>query len=118
VTVDYYSADGEVVHMLPSKRAHRHQAPANYAATVGDLGEWMISTPYGIEMVTALFTPRPLFRSPRNGQEPSAEYLSAVREQLSLIAQQYGAGQISADFALVTTRSRSGLTARQRTSQY
>lgn len=112
VTIDYYSLDGEVVHMLPSKRAHRHQAPANYAATIGDLDEWMISMPYGTEMVTALFTPRPLFTSPRDEQEPTAEYLSAVKEQLSLIAKEFGEQLITADFVLVTTRPGSGLAGR------
>lgn len=107
VSIDYFSLDGEVVHMLPSRRANDHQAPANYVATIGDLDEWIVSMPFGTEMVTVLFTPRPLFRSPRDEQEPAAEYIAAVQEQLSLIAKESGKQQIIADFALVNTKPRS-----------
>ncbi len=107
VNVDYYSLDGGVIHMIPSPRAKENQAPPNYAATIGDLGEWTISEPFGEEMVAVLMTPVPLFDRLRDEYESKSEYLAAVQERLELISQKSGADQITADFVMINTRPRS-----------
>jgi serine/threonine protein kinase len=107
VNVDYYSLDGGVVHMIPGPRARNNQAPPNYAATIGDLGEWTVSEPFGEEMVAVLMTPEPLFDELREEYENKAEYLAAVRQQLERIANKSGKDKITADFVMINTKPKS-----------
>jgi len=107
VNIDYYSLDGGVVHMVPGPRARDNQAPANYTATIGDLGEWTIAEPFGTEMVTVVLTPQPLFEKPRDEYETDSEYLEAVRRQLERIARKSGNDKISVDFVMIDTQPKS-----------
>ena len=103
VNVDYYSLDGHVIHMLPSPRAAGNQAPANYAATLGDLNQWVIGAPFGTEMVAVFTTPEPMFAKLRSETEPAGDYLKALKQRLDAM----DAGQrakTAADFALINTR--------------
>jgi len=104
VNVDYYSLDGGVVHMIPGPRARDNQAPPNYSATIGDLGEWTVSKPFGEEMVAVLMTPEPLFEQLRAEYETKTEYLAAVQEQLERIAKKSGKDKITADFVVINTK--------------
>jgi hypothetical protein len=106
VNVDYYALDGGVVHLVPGPRVQANQAPPNYAATIGDLGEWIIAEPFGTELVVVLTTPRPLFDELREEAEPGADYLLALREQLERIRGEAGGDKITADFVLINTRSK------------
>jgi type II secretory pathway predicted ATPase ExeA len=107
VNIDYHSLDGSVVHMVPGPRARDNQAPANYKATIGDLGEWTISEPFGTEMVTVVLTPQPLFETLRVEIETDFEYLAAVREQLDRITKKSGKNRIAVDFVMIDTKSKS-----------
>jgi hypothetical protein len=107
VNIDYHSLDGSVVHMVPGPRARDNQAPANYNATIGDLGEWTISEPFGTEMVTVVLTPQPLFETLRVEIETDSEYLAAVREQLDRITKKSGKDKIAVDFVMIDTKSKS-----------
>ena len=108
VNVDYYSLDGGVVHMIPGPRARNNRAPPNYAATIGDLGEWTVSQPFGEEMVAVLMTPEPLFAQPREEEyESKTEYLEAVQVQLERIAEKSGKDKITADFVVINTKPKS-----------
>jgi hypothetical protein len=107
VNVDYYSLDGGVVHMIPGPRARDNQAPPDYAATIGDLGEWTVSEPFGEEMVAVLMTPEPLFEQLRDEYETKTAYLSAVQEQLERIAKKSGKDKITADFVMINTKPKS-----------
>jgi serine/threonine protein kinase len=104
VNLDYYQLDGNVVHMVPSPRAKDNQAPPHYSATVGSGGDWVISKPFGSEMVVLLITPAPLFDKPRPEAESRADYLRALDTRLSQIAAKYGRERIVADFAPITTK--------------
>lgn len=104
VNLDYYQLDGNVVHMVPSPRAKDNQAPPHYSATVGSAGDWVISKPFGSEMVVLLITPAPLFDKPRPEAEPRADYLRALDTRLAQIAAKYGRERIVADFAPITTK--------------
>jgi hypothetical protein len=106
VNVDYYSLDGGVVHLVPGPRVQANQAPANYAATIGDLGEWIIAEPFGTELVVLLTTPRPLFDELREEAEPGADYLLALRERLERMGRESGADKITADFVMINTKSK------------
>ena len=107
VNIDYYSLDGGVVHMIPGPRARDNQAPPNYAATIGDLGEWTVSEPFGEEMVAVLMTPEPLFEQLRDEYETKAEYLAAVQQQLERIQKKSGKDRITADFVMINTKPKS-----------
>jgi len=107
VNIDYHALDGGVVHMIPGPRARDNQAPANYNATIGDLGEWTIAEPFGTEMVTVVLTPQPLFETPRNEIETDSEYLAAVREQLDRITKKSGKDKIAVDFVMIDTKAKS-----------
>ena len=107
VNLDYYQLDGSVVHMVPSPRAKDNQAPPHYAATIGSAGDWIISKPFGAEMVVLLITPAPLFDKPRPESESRADYLHALDTRLAQIGGKYGHDHIVADFAPITTKPRS-----------
>lgn len=107
VNVDYFSLDGGVVHMVPGPRALNNQAPANYKATIGDLGEWTIAEPFGSEMVTVLLTPQPLFDKMREEYESRGDYLADVEEQLRRMSKNPGSDKITADFVMLDTRPKS-----------
>ena len=109
VNIDYFSLDGGVVHMVPGPRARDNQAPANYTATIGDLGEWTIAEPFGTEMVTVVLTPQPLFETPRDEYETDSEYLAAVREQLDRITKKSGKDKVAVDFVMIDTQPKSFL---------
>jgi serine/threonine protein kinase len=103
ITIDYYSLDGGVVHMLPSPRSPNNLAPAKYSATLGDLGEWRVAEPYGTEMIVLLATSEPLFDRPRKEFETQAEYLPELRQRLARLQARLGSDRISADFLLIST---------------
>ncbi|NPT36120.1 serine/threonine protein kinase [Paraburkholderia xenovorans] len=107
VNLDYYQLDGSVVHMVPSPRAKDNQAPPHYTATIGSAGDWIISKPFGSEMVVLLITPAPLFDKPRPESESRADYLRALDTRLAQIGSKYGRDHIVADFAPITTKPRS-----------
>jgi serine/threonine protein kinase len=106
VNVDYYSLDGNVLHMLPSPRFRDNQAPAKYAATIGDLGEWTVAEPFGTELIVILTTPEPLFETPRKEHEPQIKYLPALNKRLAQLAKEGAAKPVTADFILITTQAR------------
>ena len=103
VNIDYYVLDGSVVHLVPSPRAKANQAPSNYTATIGSPGSWVVSKPFGSELIALLITPVPLFDNIRPEHESRAAYLQAVEKQLKEIATKYGPERLSVDFVQLTT---------------
>jgi predicted Ser/Thr protein kinase len=106
VNLDYYSLDGGVVHMVPGPRVEGNQAPPSYAATIGDLGEWIIAKPFGTELVVVLTTPKPLFDQPREEVEKGVDYLVALRDRLDQLGRDSSRDRITADFVMINTRPR------------
>jgi hypothetical protein len=106
ITVDYYSLDGSVTHLLPNVRTHDNRAPPNYPATIGSLGEWGIGKPFGAELVVLVTTPTVLFDAPRPVSEPAAAYLADAARRLEQIRAHSGAGKIAVEFLQIHTRPR------------
>jgi hypothetical protein len=106
ISVDYYSLDGNVVHLLPNPKARDNRAPANYTASIGSMGEWAVGKPFGSELIVLLTTPVPLFDVFRPVTEPSADYLAAVAQQLRQVSARNGADKIAVDFMQISTRAR------------
>jgi len=106
VYVDYFSFDGSVLHMVPSPRVRANQAPPNYAATVGNPGNWIVAKPFGTDLIVLVTTPVPLFDGMRPEAETASEYLQAMEKQLKQIAAKHGRDKVMADFLQITTKGR------------
>lgn len=106
VNVDYFSFDGSVVHLVPNFRAKDNQAPPNYAATIGSLGNWVVSKPFGTDFIVFVATPAPLFDTLRPESESASDYLGAVKKQLAQLSAKHGPDKIAVDFIQITTRAR------------
>jgi predicted Ser/Thr protein kinase len=106
VYIDYYELDGSVLHMVPSPRAPQNQAPAGYAATVGHAGGWVISSPFGNEMIVLVAVPGQLFPGMRAEHETAADYLAALQKQLAQAAARYGQDKVAVDFVGLKTKAR------------
>ncbi|HEY8101022.1 MAG TPA: serine/threonine-protein kinase [Burkholderiaceae bacterium] len=106
VYVDYHVLDGHVAHLVPNQLAKANQAPPNYTATIGSLGNWVVSKPFGNELIVLLTTPTPLFDSIRPEVESRADYLQAVEKQLEQIKEKYGSVHIAVDIVQITTEAR------------
>ncbi|WP_042886708.1 serine/threonine-protein kinase [Cupriavidus necator] len=106
VYVDYFAADGKVAHMVPSARVPAHQAPPGHTATIGDSGDWIVSGPFGTELVVLLTTPAPLFEGRRTEVESRQDYVRALEKPLAQMAHTYGRDRISADLVQISTRAR------------
>src|SRR5476649_472364 len=106
VNIDYYQLDGSVVHLLPNARSKDNQAPPNYAATIGSGGDWIVSKPFGSEMIVLLVTPAALFDANRPDSESRADYLRAVEKRLGELASKFGRDKIAADLVQIDTHPR------------
>jgi hypothetical protein len=105
VDIDYYQLDGSVVHMLPNPRSKDNQAPPNYTATIGGAGDWIVSKPFGEEMIVLLATPAPLFDTLRPPSEARAAYLHSVDVRLKELANQFGRDKIAVDLVQIDTHA-------------
>jgi hypothetical protein len=106
VYVDYFVVDGKVAHLVPSARVQGNQAPVGYSATVGDSGDWVISKPFGNELIVLVTTPAPLFTARRQPFESRQDYLRALEKPLAQMAAKYGKDRVSADLVQISTRAR------------
>ncbi|NEX62789.1 serine/threonine-protein kinase [Noviherbaspirillum galbum] len=103
--VDYFVLDGSVAHLLPNVRARAHQTPPNYSATIGGMGNWVVSKPFGKEMVVLIMSPEPLFDGLRPASESRKDYLRALERQLKQVASKHGQDKVVTDFVQITTKA-------------
>ncbi|WP_250453412.1 serine/threonine-protein kinase [Caballeronia sp. ATUFL_M2_KS44] len=106
VNVDYFMLDGSAVHLLPNERSRDNQAPPNYTATIGTMGDWVVGKPFGAEMIVLMVTPAPLFDAPRPDSEAKAGYLRAVDKRLAALAARYGRERVLVDIFQITTQAK------------
>jgi type IV/VI secretion system ImpK/VasF family protein len=102
--IDYYAADKESVsHIFPNSKRSDDTIKDAQAATIGgasDNQQWEVQTPFGLEMVTVLSSPKPLFTPARELSEEAEEYLALLRRHLQLNGS--GAG-IAATYCFITS---------------
>lgn len=89
VYVDYFDADGQVIHLSPNDSTPLTLTPAKSALrigadTPGDPGLFItIGPPFGQEIAVAFAASRPLYQGNRLLVEPADTYLDFLREQVA-----------------------------------
>jgi hypothetical protein len=103
VYVDYYSAEGTVVHLFPTPQESLQRFGRSQALTVDQIhGQPLeIQAPFGIELVTVVASQTPLFQNPRAETEDIATYVNALRQ---VMTQEEAKTTMTATFSLLTTR--------------
>jgi hypothetical protein len=90
VYVDYFVADGTVVHLQPNDVVPLELLPAKAPLTVGRVRgdkpflQMTVSAPFGQEIAAAFATSTPLYNGLRPVQEPAGPYLAFIKEQVAL----------------------------------
>lgn len=108
VYVDYYVADREnVAHMIPHPEQPRNWYKDTSTFTIGETAsgkQWTILEPLGMELVTVLSSPQPLFTSPRLiGAERAETYIEMLRNALS---QDGAQTNVSATYCFINTEKK------------
>ena len=106
VYVDYYFHDGYVVHLLPDQRSGPVRLGAGERSSLGERGEWIVSPPFGQEMIAVIAAPVPMFADIRQGHESDADYLAALNERLKAESTGTEGRPVTADFLFITTKPR------------
>ncbi len=73
---------------------------------MGSLGDWVISKPFGTELIVLITTPAPLFDALRPESESRQDYLRALDRQLGPMAAKHGESHIGADMVQISTKPR------------
>ncbi|MEM6659930.1 MAG: DUF4384 domain-containing protein [Pseudomonadota bacterium] len=89
VYVDYFDADGQVIHLSPNASVPLTRTPAKSelrigAQNPGDPGLFItIGPPYGQEIAVAFAASRPLYQQERPLTEPADAYLSFMKDRVA-----------------------------------
>ncbi|KIC45645.1 hypothetical protein RA28_07965 [Ruegeria sp. ANG-S4] len=89
IYVDYFDADGQVIHLSPNDTVPLVLTPAKTALQIGaqnqgDPGLFItIGPPYGQEIAVAFAASRPLFDEARPLTEPADAYLAFLKDRVS-----------------------------------
>ena len=102
--VDYHFHDGYVVHLLPDQRSGPVRLDAGEWLSLGENGEWVVSPPFGQELIAVIASPVPLFADIRQGHESDADYLAELDERLKADSTGTEGRPVTADFVFITTR--------------
>ncbi|HKH26837.1 MAG TPA: DUF4384 domain-containing protein [Sphingomicrobium sp.] len=86
VYVDYFTADGGVYHLLPAEKVNDNMFKPDehfgIGAKYGRGRRATIGPPYGLDVVLALATSRPLALKPRPVAEPADRYLGILADEI------------------------------------
>ena len=104
--VDYFLRDGYMVHLLPNQRSGPVRLDAAEWLSLGEGSQWIVSPPFGQEMIVVLASPVPMFADIRQGQESDGDYLAAVNERLKADSTGTEGRPVTADFLFITTKPR------------
>ena len=89
VYVDYFAADGTVIHLEPNDTVPLRPVAADEPFRVGEAAPGMtaldltIAPPFGQEIAAAFAASRPLYEGTRPVVEPAGPYLDFLREQVA-----------------------------------
>ncbi|MBP2315748.1 protein kinase domain-containing protein [Azospirillum soli] len=84
--VDYYTADGNVVHLLPNPLETSGLTDPRALRRLGDRAAggrfWTIGPPFGNELIVVVASASPLFSTPRPEAEAASAYLPELKRAL------------------------------------
>jgi hypothetical protein len=107
VYVDYFTADGQVYHLLPTRNLADHHVQPNEAFTVGGRSgrglKATIGPPFGLDMVVAVASAQRLFSVARPTAENAREYLSALNAAVAVARKQDPSARLEYAYYLVQT---------------
>jgi len=83
VYVDYFDADGNVLHLTPNDFVLLEEYTPDQAFPVAEALNITIGPPYGQEIAVAFAASKPLYEGLRPLQEPAADYLVWLKEQVA-----------------------------------
>jgi len=110
IYVDYFSLDGNVVHMLPSPASRDNRLAASGQTTLGNggpVGSWTVGEPFGTELITVISSPKPLFSKVRQDVELAAGYLADLQKSLARAGRDAGTAGIAAEISFIHTERQS-----------
>jgi len=87
--VDYYTVEGEVIHLFPNQR-EPHSGQVIAASEQIDVGQsgvegggWItVDAPFGQELITVVASPTPLYEGLRPDAEPAKDYLPLLKQSI------------------------------------
>jgi hypothetical protein len=80
--VDYFDNANNVIHLLPSPVAPDNNLAPFQEIRIGGTDRYTISPPFGLDLVVAIGSNRPLFDAPRPEVEPADQYRAALMQAL------------------------------------
>ncbi len=105
VYLDYYVADRETVgHLYPGGADGDTGVPGVSLSVGGPTGttQWEVEPPFGMELITVISSPKPLFASHRPGVEKASAYIDALRAALP---SEGTSTEVTANYCFITTES-------------
>lgn len=100
--VAFMTSQGDVAHLLPSPLALDNAVRAGKTLSLGDEGHFVISEPYGRDMIIAISTPVQLFETVPPQTQSAQEYFDLMRRALSK-AQHTNGTSATSRYVFITT---------------
>ena len=90
VYLDYFTHEGEVLHLFPGSDYPDNFVPAGAGLIVGDPQQgqpvWQVGPPFGHDLLVALVAGRPLYQGRRPDVEDTETYLAFLRDRMTGVA--------------------------------
>lgn len=104
IYVDYFQHDGQVQHMLPTLDLLNNKLQPGQSVTLGDAGQsYMISPPFGTELVLVVETPLPIFGPARPEVERAQDYLNSLNKALNGLVARGRGDEIAIAYKAITS---------------
>ena len=108
--VDYFTADGKVFHLFPERQQPEASFAPDEAILIGGPGgrglKATIGPPFGLDMVVALASEKPLFRAARPTAETAEEHLNALTAAVAAAHRSEPRLRLEYSYFLVRTAAR------------
>ena len=107
VAVDYFTHDGQVLHMFPTPKNQDNFLPADRPLLLGDPQRspenWQIGPPFGRDLLLVIASGRPVYDGIRPQVERTVDYVAALRRGFVGMA---GGDAVRTHYRVVTTVAR------------
>ncbi len=90
VTIEYFTHDGQVLHMLPNRSFRGNFLAAGrehvFGEPKGGQQVWQIGPPFGNDLLVVFLSKQPLYSGRRSDVEKTADYVAFLRRRLASTA--------------------------------